>query len=748
MVASTIPDGVDSILNVDGDVSKVVQVVYQFGDGIVFYSTMPNEHYVGDRFGTFAKNLREIYLPNELQAILDGYEGAPLHVLRVSPDPRDAPVETIDIAFDEPIAQSTFTLDDVTLTRDGGANLISAAVTLTRVDDTHYRIGGLESVTDDLGEYQITVDGNTITKAGGGNVGAVATDRWRRKDPPRIVDIIDVSPDPRETGVSTIDVTFSEPIQLSSFNRWDLRLTRDGSGPNLITDAVRISLVSGSTYRISNLYPLTETPGTYRLAVSGEFTDLFNITGTSTADEIWINNLAPKLVLGGSTTFVEHGQGVVLAAGAVASDPDDTVLAWGELNVAITANAASGDRLRIKSQGTGPGQITFATNRQVSYEGVVIGHFSGGVAADPFIVSLNASASLPAVQALVRSVQFVNVDSNPPTALRTVQFLLDDGDSGISEPQYKYVNIQRNGGLPQITMGGQPAYRENDAPLVLSPFAGFADADSPNFDGGKLTVAIVQNADAADRLSVQDQGTDAGEIGLSGSDVTFGSVVIGTLSGGVGATPLEISLNVNATRAAVRALIRNVTFATLGNRPDTAVRSLSFVLDDGDGGINSPVLKNVVVLAVNDEAVITADAGPVGYVNNAAAGVLIAPTATVADPDGISFNGGQLTVAVVRGAVAANRLEIGGGFTLWQGNVMLGTTAIGKLARSGVGFESLVINFTTHATRGIVEQLVRSIRFRSVNAAHAFDRSIAITVLDTPHGFGSTAIVNVAVRSS
>ncbi len=49
------------------------------------------------------------------------------------------------------------------------------------------------------------------------------------------------------------------------------------------------------------------------------------------------------------------------------------------------------------------------------------------------------------------------------------------------------------------------------------------------FDGGAL---IVSGLHVDDVVSVADGGTGAGMIGLSGADVTYGGVIIGTLGGG------------------------------------------------------------------------------------------------------------------------------------------------------------------------------------------------------------------------
>jgi hypothetical protein len=103
--------------------------------------------------------------------------------------------------------------------------------------------------------------------------------------PLTITAVAAVAPDPRTTPVSTIDVTFSEPVDPSTFDDQDLSLT-DNGGPNLIssTSAPTVSLLSGSTYRIAGLNPLTKAEGHYALTVNAAgIRDLAGIAGNGTA---------------------------------------------------------------------------------------------------------------------------------------------------------------------------------------------------------------------------------------------------------------------------------------------------------------------------------------------------------------------------------------------------------------------------------------------------------------------------------
>ena len=61
----------------------------------------------------------------------------------VSPNPRNAPVSTIDVTLSLPAAAGAFTSTALTLTDDGGPNLITGSVSISLVSGSTYQIGGL-----------------------------------------------------------------------------------------------------------------------------------------------------------------------------------------------------------------------------------------------------------------------------------------------------------------------------------------------------------------------------------------------------------------------------------------------------------------------------------------------------------------------------------------------------------------------------------------------------------------------------
>jgi VCBS repeat-containing protein len=156
--------------------------------------------------------------------------------------------------------------------------------------------------------------------------------------------------------------------------------------------------------------------------------------------------------------------------------------------------------------------------------------------------------------------------------------------------------------------GDSLAYSEGAGAVVIEQGANalVADVDSTNFDTGTLTVSIPAGGDSAeDVLSIRNQGTGAGQIGVSGSTVTYGGITIGTFTGGSSGSNLVITLNSSATPTAVTALVRNITYQnTDTNAPTTGARTVRFVLTDGDGGTSPNYNTTVTVSAVNDAPVL------------------------------------------------------------------------------------------------------------------------------------------------
>jgi hypothetical protein len=128
---------------------------------------------------------------------------------------------------------------------------------------------------------------------------------------------------------------------------------------------------------------------------------------------------------------------------------------------------------------------------------------------------------------------------------------------------------------------------EDGGSVAVAPAAVLADVDESRVGGGIVTIGFGEDADAGDSLTVGHQGHGPGQIGVSGTSVTYGGVQIGTFSGGADATPLTIMLAPGASLAAVQALLRAVHYASSAEIAPGGPRSLLFQLVESDGDITA-----------------------------------------------------------------------------------------------------------------------------------------------------------------
>jgi len=149
---------------------------------------------------------------------------------------------------------------------------------------------------------------------------------------------------------------------------------------------------------------------------------------------------------------------------------------------------------------------------------------------------------------------------------------------------------------PRFTVGGSPLF------VAPGSSTNVSDADSANFHGGVLGVEITPDLPAGapplpfDEISINSQGTAAGQISVSGSTISFGGMPIATFGGGINTLPLFINLNTGADAGAVKALLQNITYRYVPMPPalpKPTYRLLRFTLTDGDGGTSEAKTQRV-----------------------------------------------------------------------------------------------------------------------------------------------------------
>ena len=192
------------------------------------------------------------------------------------------------VNFSKAINAATFNYNDLTLTLNGGPNLINSAVAVTAQTGSSFTISGLGSLTGGQGNYVLTVNATGVQDTGGLAGFSSQSVAWNMiTTGPTITGLEPIATNPRNIVVQTLNVTFSEPIDPTTFGYTDITLTKDG-GPNLITSAVGVAQVNPTTYMITNISWVQGYAGTYTLTVNAAgVSDLAGNPGTGSTNESW-----------------------------------------------------------------------------------------------------------------------------------------------------------------------------------------------------------------------------------------------------------------------------------------------------------------------------------------------------------------------------------------------------------------------------------------------------------------------------
>ncbi|MBV9549560.1 MAG: hypothetical protein JO256_07800, partial [Alphaproteobacteria bacterium] len=353
----------------------------------------------------------------------------------------------------------------------------------------------------------------------------------------------------------------------------------DTSGNGTVTDNRPTS--PDGTDTLSSIEFIQFSNGTFR-------TDTQTFVPNGPAD------IPPVVTTSGGTTAALEQVAIAVDGGLTVSDADSPNLA--SATVSITGGfAGSEDLLSFTNQNGISGSYNSATG----------------------VLTLSGSSSVANYQAALRSVTYTDQSDTPNTANRTISFSANDGTLS-SNIGTKTVSVTAVNDAPVEDLNGAGpgtsatlGYTENDPATAIAPAATVTDVDSADFNGGSLTVGFTANGAAEDQLTIQNQGTGAGQIGVSGGTVSYGGTAIGTFTGGTNGSNLVVSFNsAAATPGAVQALERAIQYANSSDAPSTLARTLTFTLVDGDGTANGgadtgTATATINITAVNDAPVAT-----------------------------------------------------------------------------------------------------------------------------------------------
>jgi uncharacterized protein YaiE (UPF0345 family) len=371
-------------------------------------------------------------------------------ITAVTPNLSNSAVAQMQLVFSE--AVSGVTLSSLSLTNNGGANLLTSAQTLTTSDNVTYTLGNLSSLTSGSGSYTLTLTaaGSGITDLAGNALAAGATTSFIVDTIAPTVAITAVSPSPRNSAVSQMQLVFSEAV--SGVTLSSLSLTTNG-GANLLTAAQTLTTSDYITYTLGNLASLTGVSGTYTLtltaagsgitdsagnAVTGDATSSFVVDATAPTASITAVTPSPRNSAVSQMQFVfsEAVSGVTLAALSLTDNGGADLLTSAQ--TLTTSDNATYTLGNLSSLTGGSGSYTLTLNAANSGITDAAGNTLAVNATSSFVIDVTAP-----------TVTITAVTPNPRTSsVSQMQFVFSEAVSGVT---LSALSLTVNGGANLLT---------------------------------------------------------------------------------------------------------------------------------------------------------------------------------------------------------------------------------------------------------------------------------------------------------
>ncbi|HEY0414266.1 MAG TPA: Ig-like domain-containing protein [Allosphingosinicella sp.] len=380
-----------------------------------------------------------------------------------------------------------------------------------------------------------------------------------------------------------------------------------------------------------------------------------------------------------------------LMQGVVLSDPDQPAsFSGGSLGVAASGGQGAidlkaGSLFSIVPDGGGGFNLVYDN----SGTPVTIGAITGFGTTNLQVTALTTGATQARLNDLVDDFTFIVAGDAVTTANVTITLTFNDGhntgyfgDSALTAQQTQTVSVAGFNDAPAIDLNGAApttdvslSYTENDPATAIAPAGTATDGDLLDFDTGTLTVQFTANGETADRLTILNQGNLAGQVGVSGANVSYGGTQVGSFTGGTdGSTPLVVTFNASAGQAAVQAVLEAVAYASVSDDPGTGDRTVTYTLTDGDGGTSNVATATIHVAATDDPGVANDDSASTNENSTVFIPIL---TNDGNDPDG-PFQPGQAPKPLVT-EVDGQAIAVGGTVTLTGSGAKVTLNADGTL---------------------------------------------------------------------
>ena len=206
-------------------------------------------------------------------------------------------MKKLKVVFDKAIDASTFTKDDLTLTFQGGANIIDNSVVITAIDTATFEVD-LTQLTMGNGFYVFTAQAANVKDIYGinGAVGKQAT--WTQfLNVPAVQSFTRLPNGNRASGFDTLGVLFNMPIDETTVTPQRFTITKGGvsQSGSLMIDSVS---ADKKLFYLSGLGNILTQSGEYELTVDVlNIKSVSNISGTATQSvKLVVDKNGPALV--------------------------------------------------------------------------------------------------------------------------------------------------------------------------------------------------------------------------------------------------------------------------------------------------------------------------------------------------------------------------------------------------------------------------------------------------------------------
>ena len=579
-------------------------------------------------------------------------------------------------------------------------------------------------VGDSSGVFIPTIDNLTYTDMnsppvlakGGGNSGLVEADP-HSGNTPVVVDSGITLADGNSTVQSSATVTIANFVSgqdvlgltlnsgtmgniAESFNTGTGVLSLTSSGGTATTAEWQAAL-DAVTYNDTAASPTTTTRN-----ITFSLNDPYSTSNTITETVAVTHTDQTPIVTGAGTTaaYTAGSAAVTVDSGIIASDSDSPDLA--SATVSIGAGFQNGDTLALTINTS-----TMGSNLTESYNS------SSGV----LTLTATGATTVAQFEAALDAVKFSDA-SSATGGDRTISFVVNDGSkNSVALNQ----TIDVTAVIPVVTMdSGSTAFVAGDnttsTPVAIDSGLVVTDPNSSTLASATVSIGT---------------GFHSGEDTLAftnTSNTTFGDIAETSYNAGTGM--LTLSASGGATLAQWQAALEAVTYTDTAITPNTATRTISFVVNDGISS-SAAATRTVTVADTDQTPLLSTSGGATAYLGGTAA-TAIDGGVSVGDRDNATL--------------ASGTVSVGSGFT--SGDILsfsnTSNTTFGNISASydsSTGVLTLT-SATSSATDAQWASAFDAVTFSAAASTAAGNRTISFVVNDgSENSLAATKTVAVTV---